>query len=62
MAREEVFLNLYYEFEENKIEFDEKQKIKDNSKINHKILKKYNKNAQMLYIYNHKLYGKLKGY
>ena len=60
LAREEVFLNLYYE--ENKIEFDEKEKLKDNSKKNHEILKKYNKDKQMLYINNHKLNGKLKRY
>ena len=60
LAREEVFLNLYYE--ENKIEFDAKEQLKDNSKINHEILKKYNKEQQMIYIYNHKLNGKLKRY
>mgnify|MGYP006873159847 FL=1 len=58
LAREEVFLNLYYE--ENKIE--EKEKLKDNSKKNHEILKKYNKNEQMLYINSHKLNGKIKRY
>ena len=60
LAREEVFLNLYYE--ENKIDLDEKEKLKDNSKINHEILKKYNKEQQMIYINNHKLNGKLKRY
>ena len=42
--------------------FKELEKLKDNSKINHEILKKYNKDKQMLYIYNHKLNGKLKRY
>ena len=60
LTREEVFLNLYYE--ENKIKLDEKEKLKDNSKINHEILKKYNKEQQMIYINNHKLNGKLKRY
>lgn len=60
LAREEVFLNLYYE--ENKIDLDEKEKLKDNSKINHEILKKYNKEQQMIYINNHKLNGNLKRY
>ena len=64
LAREEVFLNLYYE--ENKIptadKNDIKKKTKDNAQKNHEILKKYNKDAQISYINNHKLTGKLKRY
>jgi len=65
LAREEVFLNLYYE--ENKIKPEKKdikgnKKINDNSKFNHEILKNFNKDAQILYINNHKLTGRLKRY
>lgn len=55
LAREEVFLNLYYE--ENKIQEDQ-----TNSELNHKILKNFTKEAQIAYINNHKLSGKLKRY
>ena len=61
LAREEVFLNLYYE--ENKIQVDHSNKdSNNNSKLNHEILKNYNKEAQMSYINNHKISGKLKRY
>ena len=65
LAREEVFLNLYYE--ENKIQPEKKdikgnKKINDNSKLNHEILKNFNKDAQIVYINNHKLTGRLKRY
>ena len=66
LAREEVFLNLYYE--ENKIQTEEKndkkgnKKIKDNAQKNHEILKNFNKEAQISYINSHKLTGKLKHY
>ena len=66
IAREEVFLNLYYE--ENKIKTDEIKDKKlfpnseDNSKLNHEIIKKYDKEAQIEYINSHKLSGKLKRY
>ena len=55
IAREEVFLNLYYE--ENKIKNE-----KDNSKKNNEILKNFDKNAQIEYINNHKKSKKLKRY
>ena len=55
LAREEVFLNLYYE--ENKIKNE-----KENSKKNHEILKNFDKNAQIEYINNHKKSKKLKKY
>ena len=66
LAREEVFLNLYYE--ENKIPTEEKndkkgnKKAKNNSQKNHEILKNFNKEAQISYINSHKLTGKLKRY
>ena len=67
LAREEVFLNIYYK--ENKIqaekESDKKrdnQQKKDNSKKNHEILKNFTKEAQIQYINNHKISGKLKRY
>lgn len=60
LAREEVFLNLYYE--ENKIEAKKEGNNNNNSKINHEILKKYKKDEQILFINNHKLSGKLKRY
>ena len=67
LAREEVFLNIYYK--ENKIqaekESDKKrdnQQKKDNSKKNHEILKNFNKEAQISYINSHKISRKLKNY
>lgn len=56
ICREEVFLNLYYE--EKKIQ----KKPGDNSKTNHEILNKFNKDQQISYINNHKLSKKLKNY
>ena len=55
LAREEVFLNLYYE--ENNIKNE-----KDNSKKNHEILKNFDKNAQIEFINSHKKSKKLKRY
>ena len=55
LAREEVFLNLYYE--ENNIKQEKK-----NSKKNLEILKKFDKNAQISFINNHSLSKKLKRY
>ena len=55
IAREEVFLNLYYE--ENNIKTE-----KNNSNKNHEILKNFDKTAQISYINNHKLSKKLKKY
>ena len=55
LAREEVFLNLYYE--ENKI-----QEPQENTELNHKILNNFTKEAQIAYINNHKISGKLKRY
>ena len=55
LAREEFFLNLYYE--ENNIKQEKK-----NSKKNLEILKKFDKNAQISFINNHNLSKKLKRY
>ena len=67
LAREEVFLNIYYR--ENKIlsgKNNEKEKgdkkPHDNSKKNHEILKNFNKDAQIQYINNHKISRNLKRY
>ena len=69
LAREEVFLNIFYR--ENKIlndknnaneKDDKNKKHQDNSKKNHEILKNFNKEAQIQYINNHKISGKLKRY
>ena len=61
LAREEVFLNLYYE--ENKIQKDEKKNFhENNSQFNHEILKKFTKEEQISYINSHKLSGKLRRY
>ena len=68
LAREEVFLNLYYEENNIKTEGNDKNtgknknKSEDNSKINHEILKNFNKDEQITYINNHKLSGQLKRY
>ena len=55
IAREEVFLNLYYEEKNIKPE-------KNNSKKNHEILKNFDKKSQISFINNHKLSKKLKKY
>ena len=55
LAREEVFLNIYYE--ENNIKQE-----KNNSNRNHEILKNFDKNAQIKYINTHKKSKKLKRY
>ena len=64
LAREEVFLNIYYK--ENKINTEKKdeksKKSENNSKKNHEILKNYTKEAQIEYINSHKLSGSLKKY
>ena len=65
LAREEVFLTIYYR--ENKIQTenekkDDNKKEKDNSKKNHEILKNFNKEAQISYINNHKFTNKVKKY
>ena len=55
LAREEVFLNLYYV--ENKI-----NNTKNNTERNHEILKNFDKKAQIEFINNHTLSKKLKRY
>ena len=63
LAREEVFLNIYYK--ENKIPTDKKEgdkKSGDNSKKNHEILKNFTKEAQISYINSHKFSENLKRY